>query len=312
MNKLVCMGEAVIDFIPEQPGALTYTAKAGGAPANVCACVAKLGAPAYYFGKLSADNFGKFLKAEMEKYDVDTSMTVVDDGVKTGLVFVDLYPSGDREFFFYRDNPADARLYPEDVPDDLLQKGDILHFCSVALMECPTKHAHEKAILQARERGALVSFDINERLHLWRDVNRLRDTCYEFIPLSDIIKVTDDELTMLTENNIELDAVKELFAAAENAKLIFVTKGKKGSSVYDRSLCGLHFSALGDKVIDTTGAGDCFIGSIIYKLLNKEADLTLSGIRDAVKFANSACSIVISKKGAMNAMPALDEVNTVL
>lgn len=308
MSKLICMGDCIIDFLPSAPGELTYTAKAGGAPANVCAAVAKLGADAFYFGKLSNDNFGAFLLSELKKYGIRTDLTVVDGNFKTGLVFVDLYENGERDFFFYRDNPADANLEPDEVHSRFFEKGDVLHFCSISLMESPTKRAHRRAIDYARENGCLISFDVNVRMHLWKDAEKLKSAVYEFLPLADIIKVTDDEILLLTGIKDEKEAVKALFGRADNAKIVFLTRGENGSAAYDRNLNCVDMPAKAFAVVDTTGAGDCFIGSIIYKLLNKEAALTVDGVKDAMSFAVNACALVISKKGGMNAMPALPEV----
>ena len=312
MNKLICMGDCVIDFLPSAPKSLTYTAKMGGAPANVCVAVAKLGAPAYYLGKLAADNFGAFLSSEMRSNGVCTDAVVIDKNFKSGLVFIDQYENGDREFFCYREDAADANLHPEEVDENLFEKGDILHFCSISLAKSPTKHAHERAIKIAKEKGVTVSFDVNARYNFWRDINELKKTIIDFLPCADFVKVTDDELAFITSESDEKKAARMLFEIAQDAKLLFVTKGSKGSTVYDRDLKNLNYPAKGDVVVDTTGAGDCYVGSIIYKLLKNEAALTLQGIADAAEFAVAACAYVISEKGAAAAMPTLDKVNALL
>lgn len=310
MSKLVCMGDCIIDLLPSAPKSLTYTAKAGGAPANVCAAVAKLGGEAYYLGKLSDDVFGKYLLEQLKKNNVRTDYTVVDGRYKTGLAAVDLYENGDRDFFFFRDNPADANLFPDEVDENIFQKGDILHFCSVSLTESPTKHAHERALKYALKHGTLVSFDVNVRLNLWQDAEKLRATIVDFLPYADFVKVTDEELDFITGCCCEVQGVAVLFEKAPRAKLVFLTKGEKGSAVYDRSLTSLTYAAVGKTVVDTTGAGDCFIGSIIYKLLRGEAALDINSVDDAMKFASRACAFVISKKGAAEAMPTLAEVES--
>lgn len=311
MSKLICMGDCIIDFLPSAPKELTYTAKMGGAPANVCAAVAKLGAHACYFGKLANDNFGKFLLGELKKYGIDTSLTVIDETCKTGLVVVDLYEGGERDFFFYRDNPADANLHDYEVKKDIFEKGDVLHFCSISLMESPTKHAHERALQYARECGCLVSFDVNVRMHLWKDATKLRATVLDFLPYADFVKVTDEEMALLVGCECEVQGIQTLFEKAPNAKLIFLTKGEKGSAVYDRNLASRVYPAKSSEVVDTTGAGDCFIGSIIYKILQNECDLTVDGVDDAMKLAVNACSVVISRKGGAGAMPTLSEAEAV-
>lgn len=308
MSKLIGMGDCIIDFLPSAPGEMTYTAKMGGAPVNVCAAVAKLGGRACYLGKLADDNFGKLLLSELGKYGVDTSLTVVDGKCNTGLAFVDLHPNGDRDFFFYRDVPADANLSPDEVKEEMFEKGDVLHFCSVSLMESPTKHAIERAAALAHACGAVVSFDVNLRLHLWKDAQKLHEAVTEFLPYADFVKVTDDELEFITGLNDEKEGIKALLRYAARAKLIFVTRGGNGSAVYDREANSADYAAYPADVVDTTGAGDCFIGSIIWHLLNGEAELTVRGTEKAMNFAVRACACVISKKGGAPSMPSREEV----
>ncbi len=311
MSKLVSMGDCIIDFLPSAPGEMTYSAKMGGAPVNVCAAVAKLGGRACFFGKLAEDMFGRYLLGEMDALGVDTSLVVRDGRCKTGLAFVDLHPDGDRDFFFYRDLPADASLSPEEVDEDIFKEGDVLHFCSISLPPSPTRDAIKKAAACARERGATVSFDVNVRLNLWKSAEDLKAAIDEFLPFADIVKVTDEELDFITGLSDEKEAVKLLFGKSDNAKIVFVTKGEKGSSVYDRALGSADIPACPAVVADTTGAGDCFIGSVIYKLLKGEAELTLESMIPAVRFAARACACVVSKKGGAPSMPTLEEAESV-
>ena len=308
MGKLISMGDCIIDFLPAAPGSMTYTAKTGGAPVNVCAAVAKLGKKACFLGKLAGDAFGRFLLNELQTFGIDTSLTVMDKKCKTGLAFVTLSRNGDREFFFYRDMPADANLSPDEVKEEMFSRGDVLHFCSVSLPESPTRHAIKRAAGYAREKGALVSFDVNVRLNLWQDENALKRAIAEFLPLADIVKVTDDELEFITGLSDEKEGIKRLFGQATNAKVVFVTRGANGSAVYDRALNGRSYAAYPAEVADTTGAGDCFIGSIIAHLLSGGTELTAAGLKKATEFAVRACACVISKKGGAPSMPSREEV----
>lgn len=309
MGKLICMGDCIADMLPDGAGSLTYTAKMGGAPANVCVAAAKLGVRACFLGKLADDAFGRFLLAELKSYGVDTSLTVVDKACKTGLAFVALSSDGDREFFFYRDTPADASLSPDEVTEDMFASEDVLHFCSISLKPSPTRDAIEKAAELARAAGATVSFDVNLRLNLWdNDEAALRKTVFDFFPLADIVKVTDEELLFLTGTDDEKAGVQRVFASATNAKLVFVTKGAAGASVWAPGLAHRDYAAVPRKAVDTTGAGDCFVGGIVYNILSGGFPYTVEGADEAVKFALSACAYAISEKGAATAMPTLPQV----
>jgi fructokinase len=312
MNKLIAIGECLVDMLPDDSGG--FTPKAGGAPANVAACVAKLGAPAYFLGKLADDIFCPLLKGALKRAGVGVKYAVFDKNAQTALAFVTLKEDGDREFSFYRNMTADMLLSPDELANDLFEEGDILHFCSVALKPSPTKEAHKKAIALARAANALVSFDVNLRRPLWNDDEGLKKTVNQFLPYADIVKLSQDELEFLTGKTIidesgENTAVKTLFEAAPSAKLILLTKGAHGSRVFDRAVESIFTPSTKVKAVDATGAGDCFIGSVLYKLLIKQADLTLKGIEEAVKFASVASGIVVGKKGAMEAMPSHEEID---
>lgn len=307
MSKVVCIGESLIDFMPTGEE-LTFQAKAGGAPSNVCAAIARLGGKGCYLGKLSEDIFSRFLLENMQKYGVNTDYTVIDKRYQTALAFVSLDKNGDREFNFYRNQSCDLMLDKSEIPSDIFDTGDILHFCSVGLVESPSKYAHIRAIELAKAAGATVSFDVNVRERLWDNVDNCIRTIKEFLPAADIVKVTDDELILLTQQKDEAEAVKTLLDISKNCKILVVTKGASGAVAYDRTGDSYFSPAADVKVVDTTGAGDCFIGCLLYKLSCKEASLTLQGISSAMDFAGLGCGVVIGKKGAIQSMPTQQDI----
>lgn len=308
MNKVVCIGESLIDFMPSEGEQLTFVAKAGGAPSNVCACIAKLGGKGCYLGKLSEDVFSRFLLKTMQKYGVNTDYTIIDNRYQTALAFVSHDENGDREFNFYRKQSCDLMLDKDEIPDNIFDSGDILHFCSVGLVESPSKYAHLRAIELAKQKDCIVSFDVNVREKLWDNLDNCVNTIKDFLVYADIVKVTDDELVLLTKQDQEKVAVQTIFELAKNCKLLVVTKGGAGAVVYDANGNSYFSKAADVKVVDTTGAGDCFIGCILYCLNVKKADLTLDGIKAAMDFASLGCGVVIGKKGAIESMPTQKDI----
>lgn len=307
MNKVVCIGESLIDFMPTGDE-LTFAAKAGGAPSNVCACIAKLGGVGCYLGKLSEDIFSRFLLKNMQKWGVNTDYTIIDKRYQTALAFVSHDENGDREFNFYRKESCDLMLNKDEIPENILRSGDILHFCSVGLVESPSKYAHLRAIELAKANNCIVSFDVNVRERLWDNINNCVSTIKDFLTYADIVKVTDEELVLLTGEKDELKAVKDLFDITKNSKLLVVTKGSEGAIVYDRKMDSYFSKAADVKVVDTTGAGDCFIGCLLYKMNTGDANLTLDGIKAAMDFASLGCGVVIGKKGAVESMPTIADI----
>ena len=202
-------------------------------------------------------------------------------------------------------------LSPNDVKEEMFSKGDVLHFCSVDLVDCPTKEAHKKAIEIARNKGSYVSFDVNLRLNIWNDDKKCIKVVREFLEYADIVKVTDDELQLITGKDEIEDGINELFKIAKNSLLIFVTMGDKGSMVFDRN-SSFKLAATKANVVDTTGAGDCFSGCIIYNILQREDKdknhLSINDAKDYMRMASKGCAIVISKYGAMESMPTIEEL----
>ena len=307
MNKVVCMGESLIDFMP-QGKELAFVAKAGGAPSNVCACVAKLGGNGYYLGKMGKDIFSKFLISNMQKYGVNTSYVDFDERYQTALAFVALDENGDREFNFYRKETSDIMFDKSNVNEQMFENGDILHFCSLGLVNAPTKEAHRFAIECAKTKGCIISFDVNMRLGLWDSTESCVLAINEFLPYADILKVTDEELKLITNMQDEKTAVEQLLVKADNCKIVLVTKGANGVTAYDRGMSSVSHSAIDVKVVDTTGAGVCFIGCTLYLLASQAISLNIDDIEQAIDFASYGSAVVIGNYGAMEAMPTINDI----
>lgn len=304
MSKVVCIGECIVDMMPSKDG---YIPNAGGAPCNVCACIAKLGGKGCYLGKLGGDEYADFLLEQIKSSGIDCRFVVQDKSLKTALAFVDVDENGDRRFTFFRDNTADLNLSGGDVPDDLLDKGDILHFCSLGLTG-ESEKAHEKAISVAKKAGAILSFDVNIRANLWKSLDDCVSKIKEFLPYADVVKVCEEELDALSFGATEKQKVQNLFLTATNCKILIVTKGKDGSVAYDRTLCKIVQKAYPSQVVNTTGAGDCFVGSILYLLAQNAVTLDLQSMRFALDCASRACAVQVSRNGSMTAMPTKSEI----
>ena len=204
LKKVFCIGEILIDFIPAQKDkslkeVTNFERVAGGAPMNVAIAVAKYGGNSVMLTKIANDHFGDYIMEILNENGVETSLCLRSDEGETGLAFVSVDQNGERSFNFYRKNAADLLLSPEEVKSEWFHPGDLLHFCSVDLIESPMKQTHNKVIEDFRDIGGIVSFDPNVRLPLWPDAESCRQTIIDFLPLADIVKVSDEELTFITE-----------------------------------------------------------------------------------------------------------------
>lgn len=165
------------------------------------------------------------------------------------------------------------------------------------------KDAHKKAIAYARQKGAMISFDPNLRFPLWNDRKALHDTVNEFIPMADIVKISDEELGFITgEDNIKA-ALPKLFTG--NVKLVIYTCGSEGAYAFTKNAQAFAESEK-VKAVDTTGAGDGFIGSFLYalKTLNVTAeslcDLDNAQLERCIAFSNKFCGESVKHQGAID------------
>lgn len=315
-KKLIAIGEALIDFIPDKTGCAFgdvtgFSPKVGGAPANVCGAFSKLGGRSMMITQLGNDPFGMKIADELSGYGIDTSAIPFTDEANTALAFVSLAKDGNRTFSFYRKPSADMLLSSEQLDEKWFEGAYALHFCSVSLGDFPMKEAHIKAIEIARKNDMLISFDPNLRFQLWNDHKKLYQRVNEFIPMCDILKISDEELEFITGESDIKKAVPML--TDKGVKLIVYTCGKDGA--YALTPNAEVFSPTEKiKAVDTTGAGDGFIGSFLWKLQNvgitadnvSETDENI--LRECLDFSNKFCAISVQSEGAIASYPTIDQI----
>ena len=316
MKNVIAIGEALIDFIPHEKGRAlndveNFLRVPGGAPLNVAAAVAKLGGKSQMLTKLGQDGFGDAILNEVKPLGVDVSRISRTNEANTALAFVSLREDGERDFSFYRNPSADMLLSAEEICVEDFNEKDILHFCSVSLIDAPIKEAHRRAIEIAKEKGCLISFDPNVRLPLWKNPEDCRKAILEFLPLSNIVKISDEELEFITGIKDEKEALD--FLLTGDVKVIIYTKGTNGAEFItkERVIFSPSFKVSAQ---DTTGAGDSFIGSLLYQVAEGEysleqlVDLSEEKVQEILTFSNATAALTVCKKGAIGALPLKEEV----
>jgi len=318
-QTVVCLGELLIDFVPETNGlalsdVASFRRAAGGAPANVAAAVSKLGGTSRFIGKVGADPFGDYLYDTLRESGVDVSTLLRTNEARTGLAFVSLRTDGERDFLFYRSPAADMLLTPEEISPGVMADAAVFHYGSVSLIADPCRSATDCAARLARDTGAIVSYDPNVRLSLWADEAVARETILARLGFADLVKVSEEEVGFLTgeSHNLAAGAAKLL---AAGPSVIVVTLGAEGCRVYtassSRAVPGLHVDA-----VDTTGAGDGFMGGLLYELARRgvraselaDAFEDASFADEALGFANAVGAVTVTKRGAIPALPTLSAV----
>ena len=235
---LFSIGEALIDMIPSRVGCSfdevpAFSPRVGGAPANVCAAVARLGGRSALLSQLGDDPFGHKIARALAGCGVELSHLEFTSKASTALAFVSLAENGQRTFSFCRKPSADLLYAPEQIDPGWFSQAFALHFCSVSLVDSPMRYAHLAAITAAREAGAILSFDLNLRFPLWPNREQLRQTVWQFLPLTHILKLSDEELPFLTGTEDIEAALPALFTG--DVQLVLYTCGSKGARAYTRT-----------------------------------------------------------------------------
>ena len=314
MFDLLTVGEMLIDLTQtgvSAQGIPQYTAFPGGAPANVAVAAAKLGAHTAFIGKVGNDAFGRLLLDTVRQNGVNADGMVISDTANTTLAVVSLQENGERSFAFYRKGFADTLLSEDEIDEDMLKNTHILHFGSVSLTDEPSRSATLSAARRVKEYGAAVTYDPNYRASLWEDEATAVQKMKEPLDMVDILKISDEELPLLTGTD-DCEAGTKQLADAYGIPLILLTLGAKGAYYRFGDVTG-HCDGVKVKVADTNGAGDTFFGAFLSAMarLGKYSPSQLSEdeIKSLVIFSNKAAAITASRSGAIPAMPSLAEVN---
>ncbi|XP_057816831.1 probable fructokinase-1 isoform X2 [Cryptomeria japonica] len=298
----------LVDFVPTISGVSLAVAPAfkkapGGAPANVAVEIARLGGHAAFIGKVGDDEFGHMLAGILRENGVDGRGILFDSHARTALSFVTLRSDGEREFMFYRNPSADMLLTEAELDKDLIQQARIFHYGSISLIAEPCRSAHLAALRMAKDAGALLSYDPNLRLPLWPSPEEARKGILSIWDEADLIKVSENEVEFLTDGgDYEKDEVI-MSLMHPGLKLLLVTVAEKGCRYYTKDFRG-RVSSFQANTVDTTGAGDAFVGAFLSELVK---DMSLlkdeKRLREVLLFANAAGAITTTEKGAIPALP---------
>lgn len=313
MFDIAAIGELLIDFTPagiSSAGNLIFERNPGGGPANLLAAASKLGASAAFLGKVGNDQFGHFLEKTLKNSHIDTRGLRFSESVSTTLAFVHLNEQGDRSFSFYRNPGADMMISEGELDADILKSSKIFHSGSVSMTDEPSRSATLKAVEFAKNSGAIISFDPNLRPPLWKSLEEAKKQILTGINSADVLKISGEELEFITGEKDLARGTKQL-EIKYGIKIITVTLGPAGAYYRAGDITGYH-PTYDVPVVDTTGAGDAFLGAFLFKLRNTDLkdirNLSSNELDGIMDFANAAGACTTVKKGGVPAVPELAEV----
>lgn len=316
MADVVAIGELLIDFTcvkTDPDGYPTMAAHPGGAPANFLSALSKFGTSTALIGKVGNDAFGKLLVDTLKKANIDVNGLIVDDTVFTTLAFVTLDEYGDREFSFARKPGADTRISSSEIDKRMIDAAKVFHFGTLSLTDEPSREATYDTVAYAKQKGKIITFDPNLRKPLWRNLEDAKEQMLWGLKQADVVKISDEEVEFLFGIAPEYgcDYIRKNFGA----KLVFVTCGSKGCYFGNDQAKGFQPSLRNIQVVDTTGAGDIFGGSALWKLLQLDKspdEVTEKELMDVVAFACASAGLSTTKPGGISSVPDKEQVLSVI
>ena len=261
----------------------------GGKGANQAVAAAKLGASTTLIGRLGTDAFGQQLRQFLKQQGVDLALVKDTADIHTGTAIITI---ADADNTIVVVPGANALVTAEDVAAPALAEGDVA--VSQFEIPLPTIAAFFK---RARAAGATTILNPAPAIACGP----------ELLDLVDILILNETELGLLAQAELHdtdepsrfIEAARRLPDASD--KIICVTLGKRGVLALVRGEPSL-IAGRAVQAVDTTGAGDCFVGALAAQLANGKA------IRDALEYANAAASICVQRMGAAPSMPTAAEV----
>lgn len=296
-NRVWCLGDAVVDLLPDEAGRLLQCP--GGAPANVAVGIARLQGNSAFIGRVGADPFGDFMCHTLAHERVDIVFMQRDPAQRTSTVVVSLDEQGERAFTFMVRPSADLFMTIEDLPP--FAPGEWLHCCSIALAQDPSRSATFAAMERLRAAGGRVSFDPNLRHDLWPDEHSLRSVLSQALTLADVVKLSEEELAFISDCTDRATAMQAL-AARYQIPLLLVTQGSAGVLAYHQETL-TQYPGTPVNSVDTTGAGDAFVAGLLWRLAQHGLPSAPAQLAAHLRVAQACGALATTAKGAMTALP---------
>lgn len=311
---VIALGELLVDFNALHSNdfdSVVYESNPGGAPCNVLAMLSNLQKRTAFIGKVGDDFLGHALQQRIVRMSISTEGLSKDKKRNTTLAFLNDSKTYPHQYLFYRNRTADMNLDEGDVDADMLSRTRIFHFGSLSFTHKRCRKATRKAIKAAKSKHRLISFDPNYRPVLWPGEEEARKWMLYGCSVCDILKVEASELAFITQQTTIQNGV-DFLQKHYSISLILVTSGEAGSQAFMGNRKVYQEAFLTNRTIDTTGAGDTFLGCCLAYILEQGMELSDHQLQEMLFRANAAASLETTRKGAIRAMPTQAELEDYL
>jgi ribokinase len=303
MTRIAVIGSLNMDLVVRVPripkpgetiiGADDLHMIPGGKGANQAYASAMLGAEVSMVGRVGDDMFGEQLITSLKKAGVDTHNITRDSDAPTGIAMIVVEEGGQNSIVV--SSGANWRISPMDV----LRAETVIRSANLILLqlEIPLP-AVIKAAQFAKDHGVKVVLNPAPAQQLPA----------ELLSLTDILIPNETEAAMLSGCDVGTDdGIRQAAArlCQSGVKTIIMTRGSRGASMITENEI-VHFPAFSVEPVDTTAAGDAFVGSFAVALVEGRS------ITEAVRYGNAAGALSSTKSGSQPSMPGRDDLDKIL
>lgn len=279
---------------------VTYFEKhSTGSEANVCVAAARLGLRSGLVTKLGNDEFGHYVLNWLRGEGVDVSRILLDDEHPTGVYFVQRsYPiPGVSDVAYYRHGSAASFISENDMDYDYIRNARVFHTTGITLaISESARLAALRAMREAKKGGALVSFDLNIRRKLWRDMGEAIKVMKEAMSNVDVVFMDEEEAMMMLGQREISSMLKEAEKVFGISKVI-IKRGIRGSIARWENEVS-EVDAFHVPVEDPIGAGDAYVGVFLSSMLKG------MGLKESMLRASAAAAMVVMVRGDEENLPS--------
>lgn len=308
---IVPIGRVAIDFNPvdiNRPLSESETFKKylGGSPANIAVGVSRLGKKVGFIGKVSDDQFGKFVVDFFKNEGIDISqIKYSNSGENLGLTFTEIASPTDSSILMYREGVADLELNVDEVDEEYIKNTKAIVISGTALAKSPSREAVLKALELAKKNNTVVIFDVDYRSYNWKNDDEIAVYYSTVGKQSDIVMGSREEFDLM-----EKLIIKEHSSDKETAerwlnygnKIVVIKHGKDGSTAYTNDGNSFKIKPFPVKLLKSFGGGDAYASAFIYGIL-EDWD-----IMDALEFGSASAAMLVASHSCSKDMPTVDDI----
>jgi 5-dehydro-2-deoxygluconokinase len=302
--EVITMGRLGIDLYPLQSGVplgsvASFGRFLGGSAANVAVAVARHGRRTALISRTGADDFGRFLREELERLGVSSDYVTTVEDLPTPITFCEVHPPDHFPITFYRYPKApDMEIRPQELDRAAIEDAEIFWMTTTGLSDEPSRSAHHE-VLKMRGDARTTILDLDYREAFWADPDTARDEISRVLAGVGVVVGNLAECEVATGESDPVKAGEALLALG--SRTVIVKLGSEGVMGFERASV-VSVPPVEVDVVNGLGAGDAFGGAVCHGLLEGWP------LQRILQFANAAGAIVATRLECSTAMPDTEEV----